>query len=153
MISILLEQPRSSLLQASIITCYIMYLTFSALSSRPPESGKDQIWTLHAKTFFCSCQILSSLFLPPFFCCSFSVIFEGRNHTLCLPGLSKMESQTPYTSLAVLSAGIMYICVLFAWCVKVSRGEYEKGEYPGQRRMVRRLSGIMVYLNLRARQE
>lgn len=116
------EQPRSGLLQASIISCYIMYLTFSALSSRPPESGKNQTWTLHAKTF-CSCQILSSLFLPPFFCCSFSVIFEGQNHTLCLPGLSKMESQTPYTSLAVLSAGIMYTCVLFAWCVKVSRGE------------------------------
>ena len=59
--------------------------------------------------------------------CPFSVILQGQNHTLCLPGLSKMESHTPDTSLAMMSAGIMYACVLFAWCVKVSREWCEKG--------------------------
>ncbi|KAB0401718.1 hypothetical protein E2I00_004991 [Balaenoptera physalus] len=86
-----LKQLHSGLLQASVISCSIMYLTFSALSSRPPES----------------------------------VILQGQNHTLCLPGLSKMEPQTPDTSLAVLSAGIIneasYLAEVFGplWIVKV----------------------------------
>ncbi|KAM6181722.1 LOW QUALITY PROTEIN: serine incorporator 4 [Erethizon dorsatum] len=84
---ICLKQPQNGLLQAPIISCCILYLTFSTLSSRPPDIGPG----------------LPMLFLT----------VQGQNH-LCLPGLSGTEHQTPDTSLAVLSAGIMYTCMQFA---------------------------------------
>ncbi|KAB1277516.1 Serine incorporator 4 [Camelus dromedarius] len=77
----------------------------------------------------CLCGLLSFISIAPCIRLSGrppeSVILQGQNHTLCLPGLSKTEPETPDTSLAMLSAGIMYACVLFAWCVKASGGSNE----------------------------
>lgn len=128
-----LEHPGSGLLQASIISCYIMYLTFSALSSRPPETSENP----SAGDLFSSCYTASSALNSFLVCCPSAVTFQGQNHTLCLPGQNKLEPQIPDTSVAVLSAGIMYACVLFAWYVKLSMGsvkgcrELSEGECPG----------------------
>ncbi|NXS71199.1 SERC4 protein, partial [Pandion haliaetus] len=100
-----LKQPRSGLLQSSIISCYVMYLTFSALSSRPPERGGCSHLPLAAPPHQGAHP--SHLRLP-------SVLYKGQNLTVCFPGVRQDELQTEDTTVAVLGATIMYACVLFA---------------------------------------
>lgn len=90
-----------------------MYLTFSALSSRPPERGGCSRLPLAAPPAGAHTRLTSA---PP------TVLYKGQNLTVCFPGVRQDELQTEDTTVAVLGAAIMYACVLFAWCVCPQRG-------------------------------
>lgn len=43
-----------------------------------------------------------------------TVQYKGQNLTICFPSVSK-DGAAEDTTVAVLGAGVMYACVLFAW--------------------------------------
>lgn len=107
-------QPRSGLLQASIISCYVMYLTFSALSSRPPERGQCSPGQHPRKgNLEPGCALTACLAVSP----HSAVLYQGQNLTICFPSVSQDGLQTEDTTVAIVGATIMYACVLLAWCV------------------------------------
>lgn len=87
-----------------------MYLTFSALSSRPPEKG------LSAGSSLATLVVLwgagpGLADCPP---SSPAVQYRGQNVTICFPSVGKDDASED-TTVAVLGAAVMYACVLFAW--------------------------------------
>uniref|UniRef100_A0A8C4JN99 Serine incorporator 4 n=1 Tax=Dromaius novaehollandiae TaxID=8790 RepID=A0A8C4JN99_DRONO len=102
------KQPRSGLLQASIISCYVMYLTFSALSSRPPERGER--WGRRGDP------------LPP---------GPAPSHP-CVPQCSTRARTSPSASPACgrtsCSNEVSYLAEVFGplWMVKVYSFEFKK---------------------------
>lgn len=91
----------------------------------PRDKWGPRLPVLVLKTFSVPSKY-PALLITLFSCCPLAVIFQGQNHTLCLPGQNKMEPQIPDASVAVFSASIMYACVLFAWYVKVLRGSVSR---------------------------
>uniref|UniRef100_A0A8C6VTH3 Serine incorporator 5 n=1 Tax=Naja naja TaxID=35670 RepID=A0A8C6VTH3_NAJNA len=67
------RQPHSGLLQSGIISCYVMYLTFSSLSSKPPEMHEKHNTTICVPDFGRGLQtdenLVTGLGTTILFCC------------------------------------------------------------------------------------
>ncbi|KAG8131029.1 putative Serine incorporator 5-like protein, partial [Naja naja] len=64
------RQPHSGLLQSGIISCYVMYLTFSSLSSKPPEMHEKHNTTICVPDFGRGLQTDENLVARCCFCCT-----------------------------------------------------------------------------------
>uniref|UniRef100_A0A8C4QAZ6 Serine incorporator 4 n=1 Tax=Eptatretus burgeri TaxID=7764 RepID=A0A8C4QAZ6_EPTBU len=134
------RQPRSGMLQASIISCYVMYLTFSALSSRPPET----ILRGHNNVTICipyagesqyvvdtTTAVVGSLIM--YGCVLFACARSTTNSSTAALGIGEGEASGP-------TEASCCFC-----CVSVEEGGYEETENGQSQKVVHNERDSVVY--------